>query len=1047
MKKIVIIVLLLLFAMSAEARDIIVSGIVRDSKGDPVAGAVISLKGSASVGTQTGLDGKYSLSVREDGTLEASCLGFKTASARIGKDAVLNFTLEEDAEILEDAIVVGYGSMRRSDVTGAVMSVRIDEDAATKSATFDQLLEGRAAGVQVLSDNSNPDSGVSIRIRGLNTFSGHSEPLYVVDGVIIEGESTSVDIFSSAFGENVTRERESTNALAGINPQDIASIEILKDASATAIYGSQAANGVVLITTKSAEKDRPSINFNAGVSVGTAGKRGSILSFDEYAEMVRRYNTSGSYKKILFTDPVACEGIKVQPADWEDYVFRNSISQRYYFSIAGKPQKTNYFFSLGYNSTQGILNLTDSDAITSRVNLIRNIYPKLKLSFKTSFGYTKSNLVNGANNSGSSKNYNSVIASLFCIPFLADDDELSEVISDANERRGPIKIAEGNTNISERIRVTPSIVADWKINRWLAFRSTIGADVTYSEGWKSKDEVVSMGNGNIGGRSESFGVSFNWDNIFLFNFKKGSHSLSGTAGQSASKKTRSFNAISAMQLPQRYARGADINEALTENSYYSSYGETVSSLLSFFGRAVYNYADRYILTATMRLDGSSKFKGANKWGFFPSLAFAWRITSEPWFNVHGISNAKLRLGWGQIGNQNIGSYLTETVYSTDYGSSHYDTGKILGIFGSNIANADLKWETTTQENLGLDLGLFGGRFTLTVDAYNKDTFDLLQSKSVAYSTGFTKLYVNDGHIRNNGLEMTLETIPIKSGRFETMIGANLGINRNKVVNVGAMGDSAMLFLDDRSEAVQRNFFYGDKIFNSAVTAPVNIFIEGQPMGLFYGYRTDGIVQKGETVTAFSADTYREEGLIKFKDLNGNGFIDDGDRCVIGNPHPAFSYGFNLSISYSNFSARADFSGAHGFDIANMNNVNGFHTNLSKNCFRDAFFNAWTEDNPNNEWPKFAAPVDDLFCDRYIEDGSYLRLSNVSVSYSLKFKKTSKVLRSIVFTGSIGNLAIWTSYSGYNPTVNSFGDDIRKMGVDLNSSPYARTFNFDVKFRF
>lgn len=1047
MKKLIFTILLTLSAIFASAQNVSVGGLVRDSKGEPVVGAIVILKGSTSVGSVTDSEGRYSISVPAGSTLEVSCLGFKSQTTVVGKSRKIDFTLQDDAVMIEDAVVVGYGSMRKSDLTGSVASVRIDEERSSRSTTLDQLLDGTASGVQVVSDNSNPDAGVSIRIRGISTFSGHSEPLYVVDGVIVEGETSEAPVFDSAIGDNVANERESTNALAGINPQDIESIQVLKDASATAIYGSQAANGVVIITTKQASKDMPTVNFNSGISIGQAGKRSSLLSFDEYADMVYKYNTSGTYKKILYSDPENRKGLKVTPVNWEDYVTRTSVSQRYYVSVAGKPNGLNYHFSLGYNINQGILKQTDSDSFTSKLSLSKEVFNRLKLSFKTAIGYTSSNLVNGANSIGSSKNYNSIISSLQCVPFIADDDELSEVISDSNERRGPIKLLEGNTNTSQRIRVTPSIVADVKILKFLSFRSTFGADAVYSQGRKTKDYNVSYGHGNIAGRSEAFSLLMNWDNIFLLNWKKGRHTLSGTVGQSYSRKMKNFNTVSAEDLPQRYAYGDDINYATPEKSYYTAYGETISTLLSFFGRAVYNYSDRYILTATLRADGSSKFRGINKWGIFPSAAAAWRIASEPWFNVNCISNMKLRLGWGQVGNQNIGDYLTGTIYVTDFNSSHYDTGKILGIYGSNIANAGLKWETTTQENVGLDFGMFRGRLTLTVDAYNKDTKDLLQNKSVAYSTGFTKMYVNDGWIRNSGIEINLEGVPVKTKKVEWMIGANMSINRNRVRSVGEMGDSGMIFLDDHSPAVQCNYFFGDKVFNSTCSCPVNIFIEGQPLALFYGYKVDGIVQEGEKAAAFSKDTYRDEGTLKFKDLNGNGFIDEGDRTVLGNPNPKFTYGFSSSFSISNFTLRLDFSGAYKFDIANMNNVLGYYTNFSKNCYREAFVNAWTPETPNNEWPKFGAAVDDLFCDRYVEDGTYFKISNISLSYVLRLKKKSKILKAIAFTGSVGNPYIWTRYSGYNPTTNSFGDDIRRFGIDLNSSPYARTYNFDIKFRF
>ena len=1031
----------------ASAQNHSVRGFVRDTKGDPIPGAVVMLKGSSSVATLTDEKGAYVLSVPDDAMIEASCLGYKSQTAEIGRQTIHDFYLPEDSEVLEETVVIGYGAMRRSDLTGAVSSVRIDDDHAARSTTFDQLLDGKAAGVQVMADNSNPDAGVSIRIRGLSTFSGHSDPLYVVDGVIIDGETSSMSVFSSAVGENVARESESTNALAGINPQDIASIEILKDASATAIYGSQGANGVVLITTKQAKSEKPSVNFSAGCTIGQAGSRYDNLTFDQYASMVRQYDRNGEYKERIYKDPETCTELQVQPMDWQDYVFRTSVSQRYYFSIGGRPKGCNYHISLGYNKVEGVLECTDSEGLSGRVNISKDFFEGFTLGFKSLIGYTKSNLVNGANNAGTSKNYSSVMSStLFTFPFkyISEDGNIEE---EEDLRYSPARSMEGSTNVSERLRVTPSMFLNWKFHKLFTFRSTFGADVVYSHNSKTKNNIMSFGHGNIAGIGEALASQYNWDNLLMFNLKKGRHNVSATLGESYSMKMRKSTSVSADRLPNKATAVLDVNSAAPENSYYNGYGEEISSILSFFGRCIYSFADRYVFTGTIRADGSSKFLGSNKWGFFPSAAFAWRITSEPWFYIPWISNAKLRLGWGQVGNQNIGSYLTDYLYASSYASSHYDTGKLLAIYSSNIANADLKWETTTQENIGLDLSFFRGRLTLTADAYNKDTRDLLQSKNVAYSTGFKKMYINDGWISNYGLEITLEGVPLKRKGLEWTVGANLSINRNIIKNVGAMGDNSMIHLDDHSEAVQRNFFYGDSIFSSTVTAPVNIFIEGQPMGMFYGYVTDGIVQENNTVKAFSDDTYRDAGTLKYKDLNGNGYMDDGDRTVIGNPHPKFTYGFNTEFSWKNLSVKMDFAGAYKFDIANMNNVWGYYTTLSRNGYTDAWLHAWTPDNRDTVWPEVGAVMDAVFSDRYVEDGSWFKISNIAVSYVFKIKRGKKVTNRIGLTFSVGNPYVWTNYTGMNPTTNSYGTDVKRLGVDLNSTPWVRSYNIDLKFNF
>ena len=1055
MKKILFVFCFALIGIVSVAQNISVKGTVKDVKGDPLVGVAVMLEGNTTVGTVTDVDGKYQLSIpsAKNQNLVFTSIGYKEKKVAVAGKAVVDVELEEDTTMLEETVVVGYGAMRRSDITGALTSVKIDDETAAKSNSIDQMLEGRAAGVQVLSSSSSPDAGVTIRVRGIASFSGNTDPLYVVDGVIVDGAAQSVTTMSVGSFTNAV---EQTNGLAGINPQDIASIEILKDASATAIYGSQGANGVVLITTKSASRDVPVIRFNAGVTVSVPGSRVDMMNFDEYVDYLSIHPdlAAQSALKNIYTDPENRQGLKVTPVDWQDYVSRTAVGQRYYLSISGRPKQTSYFFSLGYTHSEGVIKRTNSDNITASLNLQKDITRNLTVRFKTNFGFTKSDLVTGSVSGGNVTSRSSVLRSalrakplVYRDPNSAIEDE-TMTDTDSEMMYGPDRLLAGTNNTSERYRVIPSLSLDWKITTWLTFKSALGGELNTEERIKTREERISVGNGNIAGIGDGKGAKFNFDNTLTAKKSWKKHNLTFTLGQSSSMNTYSSESVTGWNLPQKYAYEQDINNAISDYSQIDAYTRSRSTLLSFFARGIYNYGDRYILTATARYDGSSKFQGKNKWGFFPSLAFAWRLTGEPWFNVPVISNAKLRLGWGQVGNQAISNYQTTRTFASGMLGSHInDSGKEAITYQSNLNNPDLKWETSDQLNLGLDLSLWRGRLTLTADAYSKKTRDLLQSKNVAISTGIASMYVNDGVIRNDGLEITVEGVPVKRGSLEWILGGNISFNRNTVVSIGSTGDRGMLFLDPSRPAKDCSYFYGSAMQTSGDTNPLNIFIEGQPMGLFYGYKTDGIVQADETdVPGFSEGAYLSPGQIKYKDLNGNGYIDVGDRTIIGNPLPLFTYGFNTSLSYRGFTLAVAFSGAYGFDIFNMNNIQDYETSYQKNVRREAVKNAWSPTNPSNEWPAIGE-IDTRFSDRYVEDGSYLRLSDLSLGYNVPLSKKSKVLHGLNISVAAGNLLVWTKYSGYSPFSNSFGSNVKRMGVDLNSAPYPKSVSLDLKFTF
>ena len=1066
---IILSIALLLSTISAIAqKGVTVSGTVRDSGGQPVIGAVVMVEGKSSTGAVTNLDGRYTLVVPDPSSvkLSVSCISYKTIVEELAGRTSLDFVLEEDNEELEEVVVVGYGAMRRSDLTGSVTSVRIDEQEAGRSMSVDQLLQGRAAGVQVTSNNASPDGGVSIRVRGTSTFNADAQPLFVVDGIIMNPPTSSESLVSSTTAKGVSDEEE--NGLMGINPQDIASMEILKDASSTAIYGALGANGVVLITTKSASREKPVIHFNAGMDVANRYKKMEQMSFWDYVEYLEAKGGNASRLNTLFegyVDPDNRGTLNVTPVDWQDYVMQTAVSQRYYFSISGKPKSISYSFSLGYNNKNGIIKTTSVDQYTIRFNVDKKLSKKMTLGAKVNLAYIRSNMTQGTTVSEIGSAASLCRSMLQYVPYIKgslydddDDDDDIELSGDyLGGHGGPQRWLTDFSNKRREFRVIPNLYAQWNILPWLVFKSTIGGDYRNNDRLKFKSSRLNSGaTGSVAALANYEQYSWNWDNLLTVNKKlSGGHSINGTLGVSARAAASNIQSLEAWNIDQWKALEYSMNSAPYASFAYS---ESLSSTLSYFARAVYNYKDRYVLTATGRFDGSSKFQGRNKFAFFPSFAFAWRINQEEWFDVPVVSMAKLRLGWGQVGNQAVSNYQTLTNYGSATVPSHVGDisyGMNVALAPSNLANPSLKWETTEQVNAGLDLSLWKGRLSFSADAYYKITRDLLQSKYIPTSSGFSTTWVNEGSISNRGLEFSISAVPVKTRDFEWSVDGNISFNRNRIESIDPTAAKSLIWIDGEQKEVR--YFLGGAIGSgSLVNYPGNIYIEGYPMGLFYGLKTDGIVQVGQTGVPMSGTTPTDPGHVNYVDMNGDNLIDvtvgtTDDRTIIGNPNPDFTYGFSTALQYKRFSLSASFVGSYGNDVLNINRVSddGLSTVTCNHSIR-AMKLAWSPENPNTTYPSVsqADNNDRMYIhDRFVEDASYLRLSNVALTYDVPVKKDSKVLKGLSLTLAGGNLYVWTKYLGWDPEVNSYGSNLKKMGLDVNSYPGARTISFDVKFTF
>lgn len=1045
-----------LLFISGEAfaqNSITVKGTVKDSNGEPVIGSTVMVDGS-NTGVVTDKEGKYSITFRpkaeKASKLVFSSISYVTQSVEVGNRTVIDIVLEEDSKQLDEVIVVGYGAMRKSDITGSVTSVKIDENRASQVSSIDQLLQGQAAGVQVVSNSAAPDSGVSVTIRGASSFNSSSQPLYVVDGIIM---NTNGSISVGSHGGGDSGVSEANNGLMGINPQDIASMEILKDASATAIYGSQGANGVILITTKSASREKPVISFSSGVSISNIYKKFDLMDADDYVKYLDLKGVDpSSTLYTVFTDKV--DNGTYTPVDWQDYSTRTSITQRYYLTIAGRPHNTDYRFSIGYYDNEGVIKGTGYENLTLRLNLDRTI-GKFKIGTRTSFSYLKSYMTQGAGATIAQTPASSMVLSMLMTRPLRHiveyDDEGTEVNDDGAPVTGPDRWLSDYQSERTEMRVTPSLYGQYEILPWLTFKTTLGADFRTNERLMFKSSRINtQATGSNGAVAHADLLNLNWDNLLIVNKKFGKHFISGTLGQSASQAITRTQSVEGTNVDQWKGMSSTLNSAPYT---WLGYGESYNQLMSFFARAVYNYDERYILTATYRFDGSSKFAAGNKWAQFPSLAFAWRLSEEKWFHIPAVSSAKLRLGWGMVGNQGIPSYQTIKRYSTSAVSTHdNDTHKLISLASLNLPSRDLKWETTSQYNVGLDLSLFDGRLSFTADAYYKKTEDLLQTKILAGSAGVTNPYVNMGSIENKGFEVTLDAVILDKKNIGWTIGGNFSLNRNKILSIDPSGaNKAKMYVYPDQPIQEVEYFSGNLLSQAAVCHDyINVFIVGQPMCLFYAMPTDGLVPAGKTGVPLADGEVRGEGSVNFVDTNKDGVITSDDRVVVGDPNPDFTYGFNTAFHYKNFSLSASFIGSYGNDVYNQQlaALSDLSTN-SQNRLRAAVFDTWSPENPNAGFPAVSAyrTTDMSWCtDRFVEDGSYLRLANLSLAYNIKIKSKRSILKNIYVGVSAKNLFCWTNYSGYDPDVNIYGNVLR-YGIDMGAYPAARTYMFDLKLTF
>lgn len=985
-----------------------ITGRVIDSNGEEIIGASVIQKDTQN-GTITDIDGHFTINVPLDATLEISFLGHVTTQVKArGKNNLL-ITLAEDSQILDEVVVVGYGTQRKKDVTGALASVSMPKLEGVSLKSVDQMLQGRASGVHMVQNSGMPGAGSTVRIRGGNSISGGNEPLYVIDGV---------PIYPSA-----TTSQSNLNPLNTIAITDIESIDILKDASSTAIYGARGANGVIMITTKRGKIGKTNVSFDAYYGIQSATEKYDLMNAAEFEKMANEANiNSGGNAVFDETNPSPT-------TDWQALVLRdNSPIQNYQLSISGGDEKTKFLTSFNYYKQEGIVRATNMDKMTLRSNLDREISNALKYGLSLSLARVKSN------RAGMSALEGMMVAPPN-IPVMDEDGKYSKQNRMGEIFTNPVAVINDMVNKNTQFRVLVNAYAEWEIIKNLRLRSTFGTDILYSDIQTYTPQTINAGEVVGGDATASSDNTYMWlnENTLTYSWKKGIHALNFLAG--FTQQTSKWKHVGAG------AQGF-LNDNLLMNDLSSgttpktpSTGISQWSLMSYLARVNYNLNEKYLLTGSFRADGSSRFGSNNRWGYFPSVALAWRASEEEFIKKLNIfSNFKIRLSYGMTGNQDgIGTY--PSLAMLDKMPYVFGDSKYMGYGPSQVQNPDLKWETTRQTDFGIDMGFFDNRLNVTIDAYYKKTVDLLLKVKLPATSGFDSGLKNIGSVENKGIEFNVNARPVQ-GAFNWDIDFNISFNRNKVLDLGG-----------EDEIIPAG---GTNRFGMNLSRLLKV---GQPLGIFYGYVGDGTFSTTDDIPN-SAQPKAKPGDIKYKDISGpdgvpDNVINDYDRQVIGCAQPDFYGGISNTFSYKNIDLSVFIVGSYGNDIYNANKARMEGVNGSWNQYKTVN-NRWTEDNQNTKIPRaLAAKETSRSWDYLVEDGSYLRIQNIQLGYNFTpaMLKKIKYLQSARLYVSLQNFFTFTNYSGLDPEVSLYGQDNVGMGYDFGGYPTAKTVMFGVNLNF
>lgn len=1002
-----------------------VNGKVVDAlNNEPVIGASIYIV-NEKIGTLTDQDGNFVLEVKElPSTLQVNFIGYREQQIDVYDNSEpVVVALNEETDVLQEVVVVGYGVQKRRELTSAISTV--DKSLLKQvPSSVESVLAGAVAGLNVSVTSGQPGASSTIRIRGGNSITGGNEPLYVIDGFIVYNDAEATR--TGASGADA-----SFDPLSFLNPSDIESIEVLKDVSATAIYGTRGANGVIIITTKKGYHGRNNINYSGTVGWSTASKTLDFLDADQFTALYNELN------------PGSPLPTPVQNYDWQDAALRTAFSQEHQLSVIGGDEASRYSISGSYKNQDGIIVNTGLKRYAGRINYERTVLRNLLVGVNASGAYSTLNGLHNVDkgNTGqtakwAANTWMSVITTPTTQPIYTADGQFNYAPTPTSQdvfvRNGeqvvgnPISDLYNTQTSVSNSRIIASGFAEWEVVKNLKLKGQLGADLSntrennYSPSYTTTglehNGVASVGSMRTNVWQAEF--TANYDNTF-----NQLHHLTLLGGYTAQRTDRSGYATTVRNFAND-ATGYDNLSAASD--LYSSTSETyISTLLSWLGRANYSYGSRYNLSLTLRADGSSRFAKKHKWGWFPSVGLSWNIDKEKFFRPNkSVSQLQLRLSVGVVGNQEIGDYqFAANVSPTSV--PHISGGQgTIAYYIRNQANPDLKWERTASYNAGISSEFFDSRLTVTLDAYYKKTTDLLLQVPIEHTTGYETALRNVGSVTNKGVELTVGGIFIHNKNLNWAANFNIAHNKNLVTSLG----NATSIIPE---------------FNGATLGYISplIITVGQPLGSFYGYKFKGIVQKNTDISALPAQSINplEPGNPIYEDVNEDNVVDTQDQTILGNSQPKFTYGFNTSLSWKNLDVFITLTGSYGNKL-----YNGLATRLTKGS---TYYNAlasvadrWTEDNPSNLIQKASNELTVVAENRYVEDASYLRVKNIQLGYTFPVKKITGNAKIRLFM-SLQNFFTITGYSGYDPEAARNGMDEHSalyQGVDMATYPVAKT---------
>ena len=1082
-KPLVFLFLLCLFPLGAMAQSI-VKGTVNDEAGEPVIGATVKVQGS-NEGAITDFDGNFSVKAASNATLSVSYVGYITQQVSVGGRSNISVTLKEDTNTLNDVVVIGYGTMKKSDISGSVATINREQMERKVPVNIAQALQGAAAGVMVTNQDGAPGTASAIRIRGIGTINGDAQPLYVVDGVQVGNNADFV------------------------NPADIENIEILKDASASAIYGSAGANGVIMITTKHGQKGKMNINVTADFGIQTLPWKLDTLTGDAYAKSIResKANDGQTLNNQIWSE--VYDG-KRNYIDWQDQMYQTGFKQQYGISASGGTDKTQYNFSIGYLKNKGIIVNTNYDRLTARAGVKSKVNDYIEFGGDINYMYSTAignniGLGNNANLS-SQRDIAQMAPTLDYINDATGEQVKVNVVNpDGTYGAGKAPTATGWEGMSggaqnpyasqmeigretrsSRISINPYI--DITLLKLKEHTLNLHSIASWTQTNSDNDEFSGMfkrynyiggqlASVTYGGRDaesytfglgQSKGLTKGIETYLTYNWNTDFHNLTLMVGNSVSKYEGSWVSASAkdfLSADNRLISLTTNEKSISGNGGFNAQVKTIS----YYGRLIYSLFDRYILTATVRRDGSSNFSSGNRWGTFPSAAFAWRITEEPFMkDVKWLNNAKLRLGWGQTGNAGgIAGRSTYALSSADTKYNYYAPGAGGGSTGTfdrstgfyaPLVDTNLKWETNEQLNFGIDLGFLNNDLTVTIDYFTRKTKDLLLDRQIRPSAGNTSIYTNFGQINNYGLEFSVNYNKRLNKDWSINVAFNGSTLKNEIKKMGVDytstcgGGNSTYSADDidgsNIGAISGTGFYWNDH---------SICREGEAVGSYYGYRVAGIIKTDEDLAKAQAQGQDKAkmGDYLFVDVDESGTIDDGDRVILGNGLPSFNFGLNISASYKNWDFSVYTYGVLGMDILSYSKMRMSTMYPSDDSWTpalgvDSYAATWSESNPNGTLPRLSLLDDNHNCrvsDAWIENGNFLKISNIQVGYTLprNFVKKLMIQNARVYV-AVNNLCTISPYTKYGDPEVGQGSVIY-TGLDSGRYATPRTFQCGLNITF